>query len=157
MNIIESSDVLRPVVKLVCVDSKQIKSIILSSKNIKINEIPCILVIDNNKGTVSKYEGDLIIDEFLQEVERNAIQPTRLFTDLNDIIDYDSGEEIEECQDEEEDVNSTPETIKITSPAQETTPKKDVNKPIAPLKIGTQTKIQITSPVMKANVPSIRS
>ena len=43
--------------KLICVDSMMVRNILESSSNIKIDQIPSILMVDTTSNTVSTFEG----------------------------------------------------------------------------------------------------
>jgi len=110
---IAKSETLRQNIFPICVDSKDIFEILTTSTNIVIDNIPCLL-LKNQDQSISKFEGIVKIFEVLNQIQSNANaqkQSTQLHTDLNDLLD------VEEKEDQEEEfANSTPEKIKITSP-----------------------------------------
>ena len=114
---ITKSEALRSNIYPLCVDSKDVLEIISSSTNVTIDIIPCIL-LRNQNNSISKFEGIVKIFQVLNDIESNSRnQNTKTsHTDIDDIIDVENVEEdfVEELAEELE--NSTPETIKITSP-----------------------------------------
>jgi len=55
---------------LVCVDNENIRKQILRSKHIKINTVPCLLLISTN-GEVNLYENDTIFQWFNEQISKN--------------------------------------------------------------------------------------
>lgn len=109
---IAKSETLRQNIFPICVDSKDIFDILTTSTNIVIDNIPCLLLKNQNE-SISKFEGIVKIFEVLNQIESNANaqKQATLHTDITDLLDVE-----EEEEQEEEFANSTPEKIKITSP-----------------------------------------
>lgn len=81
-------------IKLICIDNEEIRKRILSSKNIKITYVPCILITYNDGG-IEKYEGsdafewaESIINRFSTENENEEnLEKQNIETEENIIID----------------------------------------------------------------------
>ena len=85
-NIMNQTDVLKNIqIKLLCVDNEKLRERILNSKNIKINNIPCILIMYDN-GTVDKYEGTdcfLWLDDFIEKTQKTQLSIKKLPQQVN--------------------------------------------------------------------------
>lgn len=65
-----------PIIQLVCIDNKEIRNQILSSKSIEIKKVPCLLIV--NDTTVEKYDGEKAfewVSEIIQKMNVKAQPP----------------------------------------------------------------------------------
>ena len=110
---------LKSIIQLVSVDSKPIHDILSASKNVVIDQIPCLLTI--NDKSISKYEGTSKINEVLTELKSKLKKEKApaLYTSLSE-INFDTEEEEPNLMQEQDrgklQDNNSPERIKITSP-----------------------------------------
>ena len=111
LSIINQDADLKNIIKLVSIDSKQIHDIVSTSKNVVIDNIPCLLSL--NEQSIFKYEGSQKIIEVFDELKRNIQkQKAPAYTSLID-INLEPEPILEQHQSTD---NVSPEKIKITSP-----------------------------------------
>ena len=111
LSIINQDADLKNIIKLVSIDSKQIHDIVSTSKNVVIDNIPCLLSL--NEQSIFKYEGSHKIVEVFDELKRNIQkQKAPAYTSLSD-INLEPEPILEQHQSTD---NVSPEKIKITSP-----------------------------------------
>ena len=60
-------------IKLIYIDSLQLRNLILNSKSIKVDNIPCLMVVDHKTKNVSKYEGAKLVEEYIQQMITNNL------------------------------------------------------------------------------------
>lgn len=61
-----------PMVQLVCIDNKQTRKQILSSKAIDISKVPCLLIL--NDTTVEKYDGEKAFEWVAEVIQKLKVQ-----------------------------------------------------------------------------------
>jgi hypothetical protein len=60
-----------------CVDNKDVRNRILSSTDIEINQVPCLLVINEKSGSIDKYEGQdsfIWINDIIQQKQKKLLE-----------------------------------------------------------------------------------
>ena len=97
-------------IKFLCVDNEKLRKRIIQSKQIKIHNIPCILIVQSN-GVVDKYEGTdcfLWLEDMIRKIVPQQ-QPSHQF------LQQPTVNETKKKEEEQITIESLPSTSKVTS------------------------------------------